>query len=81
MKDAHVAEIEVLREGRQPVIRVTVPKGTKLAQAVKLQPTLSDIIGKLTGCLPCTSGVPLWFHEEEVEQVVRVNLENLKRVE
>jgi len=76
-----VAEIQVVREGLQPVVRVTVPKGTTLVDAIRLQPTLSDILGKLKGCLPCHSGVPVWFHErEEIEQVVRVDLERLQRI-
>jgi hypothetical protein len=76
-----VAEIQVINDGLQPVLKVTVPKGTKLAETAKLQPILSDILGKLKGCLPCNSGVPIWFQErEEIEHIVRVDLERFQRI-
>ena len=76
-----VAEIQVVRDGLQPTLKVVVPKGTTLADTVKLQPVISDILGKLKGCLPCNSGVPIWFQErEEIEQIVRVDLERFQRI-
>jgi len=79
--DNRVAEIELVKDGLQPVLKVSVPKGTTLAETIKLQPILSDILGKLKGCLPCNSGVPIWFQEhEEIEQVVRVDLNKMQRI-
>lgn len=81
MKQDRVAEIQVVTEGIQPVLKVTVPRGTTLADTVRLQPVLSEILGKLKGCLPCNSGVPIWFQErEEIAQIVKVDLERLQRV-
>jgi hypothetical protein len=81
MAKERIAEITLLKDGLQPVLKVTVPKGTTLADTIKLQPSLSEILGKLKGCLPCNSGVPIWFHErEEIEQVVRIDLDRMQRV-
>ena len=64
-----------------PMLKVVVPKGTTLAETIRLQPTISEILGKLRGCLPCNSGVPIFFQErEEIERVVRVDLGTLKQV-
>jgi hypothetical protein len=80
-KSEKIAEIQVVNNGIQPMLKVTVPRGTTLAETIKLQPTLSEILGKLKGCLPCNSGIPIWFHErEELEHVVRVDLGTLKQV-
>lgn len=80
MKQERIAEIQMVKDAVQPYLRVTVPKGTTLVDTIKLQPSLSEILGKLKGCLPCNSGVPIWFHErEEIEQIVRINLETLQR--
>ena len=81
MSKERIAEIQLVRDGVQPVLKVTVPKGTKLVDTLKLQPELSDILGKLKGCLPCNSGVPIWFHErEEIENLARVDLATMKRL-
>ena len=79
MSKDKIAEIQLVRDSTQPFLKVTVPKGTKLSDTLKLQPQLSDILGKLKGCLPCNSGVPIWFNErEEIERVVRVNLDQIR---
>ncbi len=76
-----IADIQLVRDGVQPVLKVTVPKGTTLADTMRLQPALSDILGKLKGCLPCNSGVPIWFHErEEIENMVKIDLATMKRI-
>ena len=81
MPNQKVAEIQLVRDGVQPVLKVTVPKGTKLSDTLKLQPAISDILGKLKGCLPCNSGVPIWFHErEEIEDLVKIDLVTMKRM-
>ncbi|MCA0304013.1 MAG: hypothetical protein LCH95_16540 [Proteobacteria bacterium] len=81
MPNQKVAEIQLVRDGVQPVLKVTVPKGTKLSDTLKLQPAISDILGKLKGCLPCNSGVPIWFHErEEIEDLVKIDLATMKRM-
>ncbi len=81
MPNQKVAEIQLVRDGVQPVLKVTVPKGTKLSDTLKLQPAISDILGKLKGCLPCNSGVPIWFHErEEIENLVKIDLATMKRM-
>ncbi|MBY0321332.1 MAG: hypothetical protein K2X72_21605 [Reyranella sp.] len=81
MAKERVAEIQLVRDGVQPVLKVTVPKGTTLSDTLKLQPQLSDILGKLKGCLPCNSGVPIWFQErEEIENLVKVDLGTMKRM-
>lgn len=75
----HVAELQLITSGLQPMLKVVVPRGTSLAETVKLQPAISEILGKLKGCLPCNSGVPIWFTEhEEIERVVRIDLATMK---
>ena len=81
MAKERVANIQLVRDGVQPVLKVTVPKGTTLADTVRLQPTISDLLGKLKGCLPCNSGVPILFNEqEEIENLVKVDLSTMKRM-
>ena len=81
MAKEKIADIQLVRDGVMPMLKVTVPKGTTLAETVKLQPAITDILGKLKGCLPCNSGVPIWFHEqEEIENMVRIDLATMKRV-
>ncbi|MBL6618647.1 MAG: hypothetical protein ISP49_13270 [Reyranella sp.] len=81
MAKERIANIQLVRDGVQPVLKVTVPKGTTLADTVRLQPTLSDLLGKLKGCLPCNSGVPILFQEqEEIENLVKVDLGTMKRM-
>ena len=75
MSKDKIAEIQLVRDGVQPVLNVTVPKGTKLSDTLKLQPQLSDILGKLKGC------VPIWFHErEDIENLVKIDLGTMKRI-
>ena len=38
MSKDKIAEIQLVRDGVQPVLKVTVPKGTKLSDTLKLQP-------------------------------------------
>ena len=81
MSKDKIAEIQLVRDSTQPFLKVTVPKGTKLSDTLKLQPQLSDILGKLKGCLPCNSGVPIWVQErEEIENLVKVDLGTMKRM-
>lgn len=81
MKEERIAEISLVKDAVQPVLKIVVPKGTTLADKVKLQPIISEILGKLRGCLPCNSGIPIFFQErEEIEKVVRVDLEGMRRV-
>lgn len=81
MKPERIAEIQLVRDSNQQVLRVSVPRGTTLADTVKLQPIISDILGKLKGCLPCNSGIPIFFQEfEEIERIVRVDLGTMKQV-
>lgn len=80
-KEERIAEIQLVQGAVQPMLKVVVPKGTTLAETVRLQPTISEILGKLRGCLPCNSGVPIFFQErEEIERVVRVDLGTLRQV-
>jgi hypothetical protein len=77
MSKDKIAEIQLVRDSTQPFLKVTVPKGTKLSDTLRL----SDILGKLKGCLPCNSGVPIWFHErEEIENLVKIDLATMKRL-
>jgi len=81
MKTERIAEIQLIKDAIQPTLKVTVPKGTTLVETLKLQPTISDILGKLRGCLPCNSGIPIFFQErEEIENVVRIDLSNMQRI-
>jgi len=81
MKKERVAEISLSKDAIQPVLKVIVPRGTTLVDTIKLQPIISEILGKLRGCLPCNSGIPIFFQErEEIEQVVRVDLERMQRI-
>jgi heterodisulfide reductase subunit C len=76
-----VAEIRVLEETFGPVVKVTVPRGTGLAEAVKLQPVITEIINGLNGCPACTSGCPVWIVEEpEVRDIVKVDLKSMRRI-
>src|SRR5688500_12434201 len=52
MSKDKIAEIQLVRDSTQPFLKVTVPQGTKLSDTLRLQPQLSDILGKLKGCLP-----------------------------
>jgi hypothetical protein len=81
MKEERIAEIQLVEGALQPVLKVTVPRGTTLADTIKLQPAISELLGKLRGCLPCNSGVPIFFQErEEIQRVVRVDLETMRQV-
>jgi hypothetical protein len=76
-----VAQIQVVQEASGPVVKVTVPRGTGLAEAVKLQPVITEIIHGLNGCPACTSGTPVWIVEEpELREVVKVDLKSLRRI-
>lgn len=73
------AEIQLVNNGTQPLIKVLVPQGTPLAATVKLQPKISEFLKGLKGCLACNSGVPILFQEREDLQVLaRVDLDTLK---
>jgi hypothetical protein len=75
-----IAEIQFVNNGIQPMLKVLVPRGTSLADTVRLQPKISELLGKLKGCQPCNSGIPIWFQErEEIEDIVRVDLNALGR--
>lgn len=81
MKMERIAEIQLVKDAVQPMLKVTVPRGTTLVDTLRLQPTISEILGKLRGCLPCNSGIPIWFHErEEIENIVRIDLSNMQRI-
>jgi hypothetical protein len=76
--EERIAEIQLVTSGLEPILKVIVPRGTTLAETLRLQPQVSDILGKLKGCTPCNSGVPIWIHErEEFERVVQVDLNKL----
>ena len=80
-EDKNIAEIQFINDSARPMIKVIVPRGTSLEKTIKLQPLITDLLGKLRGCLPCNSGVPIWFQErEEIEQIVRVDLERMQRI-
>jgi hypothetical protein len=75
------AEIQLVRDSTQRFLKVTVPKGTRLSDTLRLQPQLSDILGKLKGCLPCNCGVPIWFRERgEIDNLVKIDLATMKRL-
>ncbi|NML17142.1 hypothetical protein [Azohydromonas caseinilytica] len=81
MKPDRVVDISLIKDAAQPTLRVTVPRGTALAETVKLQPIISDILGKLKGCPACTSGMPIWIQErEEIENIVRVDLDRMQPI-
>jgi hypothetical protein len=79
--DKRVAELQLVNSGPQQMLKVVVPRGTTLADTVRLQPAMSELLGRLKGCLPCNSGVPICFQEkEELEHVIRIDLGNLKQI-
>ena len=81
MKQERVAEIQLIKDAIQPMLKVTVPRGTTLADTGRLQRIISELLGKLKGCLPCNSGIPIWFQErEEIENLVKVDLERMQRI-
>jgi hypothetical protein len=76
-----IAEIQVIQDAVRPYIKVVVPRGTSFEHTLKLQGTLSDLLGKLKGCSACNSGMPIWFQErEELEHIIRIDLDTLKPV-
>jgi hypothetical protein len=78
---ARAARIDILREGGRPLIRVTVPAGTRLEDTFRLRDKIAEISRNLTGCSACNSGVPLFFREAElVEHVVRVDLDTMTEI-
>lgn len=78
---AHVASIEVLRDGSKPSIRVTVPAGTSLEDTFRLQHKITELSRHLSGCTACNSGIPLFIREADlVERVVRVDLKTLAEI-
>lgn len=80
MKD-RIADIQYIQDAFQPQLKVIVPKGTTFEETVRLRPILSELLGKLRGCPACNSGVPIWFQErEEIEQVIRVDLDRMQMV-
>ena len=63
-------------KGKGAALEFIVPRGTKLADLLKAQESLSrDVLPHISprGCGPCLSGVPLIFREE-LELVARVDL-------
>ncbi len=75
---ARVAELQYGKRGDQTVLELAVPKGTKLAEALKLKETLADHIARLPrGCGPCLSGEPFLIRER-LEHVIRVDLDTLR---
>lgn len=75
------AQIEVLREGGRPSVRVTVPHGTRLEQTFKLNDKIAEITRHLSGCTACNSGVPIFIREGSlVEQVIRIDLKTLPEI-
>ena len=76
-----VVEIKVVREEGKQMIKVSVPRGTPFAKTARLHGTIDELIGKLTGCLPCNSGIPVFIHEQDlIEQVVHVDLRDMKEI-
>jgi len=68
-------------DGVRQQLRVIVPPGTSLDRISRLHKPIQDIIGKLRGCGPCISGMPLFFHEQEsIRTIVRVDLETMKTI-
>ena len=82
MSKQMVAEVQFTKEGGTPVIEVSVPHGTKLAEAIKLHEFLSrDVISRISprGCTACTSGTHLIFREK-FENIINVDLQSGKIV-
>lgn len=76
------AEIRMSKDGPRPVVELTVPFGTKLAETMKLHELLSrDVISKLSprGCEACNSGVDILIRER-FENVLFVDLDTMKVV-
>ena len=78
---AGIAEIQLINNGAQPEIKVLVPRGTSLTDTLRLKPQISELVGKLTGCTSCNSGIPILFHEfDMVQHVVRVDLDKFSKM-
>ncbi len=76
---AGFAEIQVINNGTNLELKVVVPRGTSFTDTLKLKPDIAKLIGKLTGCPACNSGIPIHFHESDiVQQVVRVDLARMR---
>ena len=52
-KYENIAEIQFVNNGVQPMLKVVVPKGTSLADTIRLQPTISELMRDLRGCQGC----------------------------
>jgi hypothetical protein len=77
------AEIRMTKQGARPMVELTVPFGTKLAETTKLHDFLTtDVISKLSprGCETCTSGVDILIRER-FEDVLFVDLDTMKFVQ
>lgn len=76
-----VAEVQLVSDAQGEAIKVVVPKGTSLVDAVKLHETVSGITKGLRGCQACISGVPISIIErEEIHQLVRVDLDSMQQI-
>ncbi len=69
-------ELRYSTRGKRTVVELTVGKGTKLADCLKLQEVISrEVLPKVgpVGCAPCLSGVDFLIREE-LERVLPVNV-------
>ena len=76
-----LAEIKVVREDGKAMIKVSVPRGTPFAKTAQLHDRIDALLTKLTGCLPCNSGIPIFIHEhEQIERAVHVDLKDMREL-
>ena len=69
-------ELRYGTRGKRTVVELTVAKGTKLSDILKVQEVISrDVLPKIgpVGCAPCISGIDFLIREE-LDRVLPVNL-------
>lgn len=69
-------ELRYSTKGKRTVIELTVAKGTKLIDCLKLQEKISrEVLPKIgpVGCAPCLSGIDFLLREE-LERVLPVDI-------
>ena len=78
MDNKGFAELRIINDGKNNIVEATVPNGTRLADAVKLQTVISDkVLKNLRGCPACISGAHIIIRER-LDDVIKVDLDKME---
>jgi hypothetical protein len=72
-------ELRYSQKGKRTVVELTVARGTKLLDCLKIQEKISrEVLPKIgpVGCGPCLSGIDFLIREE-LERVLPVNVKEV----